>query len=289
MIGNVDHQITILGTGAMGAALAALALDAGYAVATTGSGRQPVEDLAARVHALQRYAGSEGRLRIVADAEEAARGAAIVIECLPEDRELKVRELRAAERSVARDAVLATNTSSLRVSDIAGAMTTPGRVIGLHYLNPPARFPFVELILAEETTQATVERARAFALSCGHRPVLVAKDVAGGVINRLQFALLREALELVEEGVVSAEDLDYVVEEGLAPRWAFAGPLATVELGGSTLFATLAAQLFPQLSQRSSPTGSIARRSFAQPELTLLRTARSEWLARYQRLRSAHD
>jgi 3-hydroxybutyryl-CoA dehydrogenase len=124
-----------------------------------------------------------------------------------------------------------------------------------------------------------VDRMDAILRSLGKIPVRIRRDVPGFVANRLQFALLREALDLVDSGVVAGEELDRLVVEGLGRRWAAVGPLATVALGGPSLFADIAAQLYPVLSQRISPPRDLLRVALSSDRTRELTSERTRVLA----------
>jgi 3-hydroxybutyryl-CoA dehydrogenase len=185
-----------------------------------------------------------------ADAAAAAKGADLVVESLPEDLELKASVLRLA-CAVAPDAVVATNTSSLSISAIGEAIGRPLQTIGTHYLNPPLLMPPVEVIAGERTSRETVAFVRAALFDLGKLPIVVLRDVPGFVWNRLQFALVRECAWLVENGVVSAEEVDTVVREGLARRWGRVGPLRAIALGGVDTWNRSGRNIVPELSNTS--------------------------------------
>ena len=146
------------------------------------------------------------------------------------------------------DAILATNTSSLRIADIAAALTRPERFAGLHFLKPGHLTAVVEVVPGPATDAAVVADLGARAEAMGKAPLVVRADVPGFIWNRIQFAVLRECLHMLEAGVADAADIDAAVSDGLAPRWMAAGPLATADLGGLEVFATISAQLFPHLA-----------------------------------------
>jgi 3-hydroxybutyryl-CoA dehydrogenase len=187
------------------------------------------------------------RVSVAAHPGEAGSGADIVVESLPEELELKATVLRDA-LAEAPDAVVATNTSSLSISAIGEAIGALERTVGTHYLNPPLLMPTVEVIAGERTTPKTVDRARETLVALGKLPVVVRRDVPGFVWNRLQFALVRECAWLVERGVVSAEDVDTVMREGLARRWRRVGPLRAVALGGIDTWNRSGKSIVPDLS-----------------------------------------
>jgi 3-hydroxybutyryl-CoA dehydrogenase len=187
------------------------------------------------------------RTRIdLAAAVDDIEGADLVVESLPEDRDLKIALLGSAARCFPQ-ATIASNTSSLSIGELGAAIGAPERTVGTHYWNPPLLMPLVELVRGELTEEPRLRRVASVLLRLGKRPIGVG-DVPGFVWNRLQFALLREAVWIVENGVASAEDVDEIVQAGLARRLQLVGPFQTVALGGPGLFEAVAATLFPRLS-----------------------------------------
>ncbi len=175
----------------------------------------------------------------------------LAVESLPEDLELKTQLLRAVA-SVSPDAILASNTSSIPISALGKAVGVPERVLGTHYLNPPLLMPTVELISGSDTDPAIVSCLHATLLALGKLPIVVRKDVPGFIWNRLQFALVRECVWLVENGVASAEDVDTVMCEGLARRWRHVGPMRAITLGGIDTWNRAGRNIVPELSAVSA-------------------------------------
>jgi 3-hydroxybutyryl-CoA dehydrogenase len=221
-----------------------------------------VEATRARVEAVFALLSAHG-LRTHAEVAEAARrvstvdrptdaagGAEIVVESLPEDLELKVSILQPV-CAVAPGAIVATNTSSLSISTIGEAIGRPERTVGTHYLNPPLLMPPVEVVAGERTLPETVEFVRTVLVELGKLPIVVRRDVSGFVWNRLQFALVRECVWLVENGVATAEDVDTVMREGLARRWRRVGPLRSIALGGADTWNRSGRNIVPELSNSS--------------------------------------
>ena len=190
------------------------------------------------------------RISTAEDAGAAAEGAALVVESLPEDLELKASILRVAV-DAAPSAVIATNTSSLAVSAIGEAIGRPEKTVGTHYLNPPLLMPTVEVVAGVRTSAETVTFACSTVAALGKLPVVVARDVPGFVWNRLQFALVRECVWLVENGVATADDVDTVMREGLARRWRQVGPLRAIALGGVDTWNRSGRNIVPELSTAS--------------------------------------
>jgi len=201
-------------------------------------------------HALRttaEVADAAARVTVTDSAAAAADGAALLVESLPEDLELKTTVLGAA-LAAADEPIVATNTSSLAIGAVAEAIGAPERTVGTHYLNPPLLMPTVEVIAGERTSQATLEFARDTLVALGKLPILVQRDVPGFVWNRLQFALVRECAWLVENGVAAPEDVDEVVREGLARRWRHVGPLRAIALGGVDTWNRSGHNIVPELS-----------------------------------------
>lgn len=206
-----------------------------------------VMDIAARFDLAQpaELNAAVQRIRLVANTAEIEL-ADLFVESLPEDKQLKIALLRPMALRYP-EATLASNTSSLGVGDLGEAIGAPERTIGTHYWNPPLLMPLVELVGTQKTEPERLKRMTSVLEKLGKRPINV-RDVPGFVWNRLQFALLREALWVVEQGVASAEDVDEIVRSGLARRLRLTGPFQTVALGGAATFEAVAANLFPRLS-----------------------------------------
>jgi L-gulonate 3-dehydrogenase len=183
-----------------------------------------------------------GRVRVTANLAEAAGEASYVQECAPETLEIK-RELFGLLDDVApADAVLASSSSALTCSAIAAGLAGTDRCLVAHPANPPYLLRVVELVPGPKTAPRTVEAAAALLAAAGMLPVRLHKEVTGFVFNRLQGAVLREAYNLVRDGVIAPEDVDLVMRSGLARRWSVLGPFETVELntrGGIDRHATV--------------------------------------------------
>ncbi len=248
-------NVAVLGAGLMGSQIAAEYALAGHRVVCVVRRDAPARERVERalalvvelgVHPPQAVAAARGRMSFATDVAALA-GADLVVECLPEELAVKADALRIAAR-LAPDAPLATNTSSLRIGAIAEAVGAGERILGTHYWNPPLLMPLVEVVPGERTAHAAVELMTATLRAIGKRPLLVRRDVPGFLWNRLQVALLREAVWLVEHGVASAEDVDAAVRLGLGRRWSWCGPFETVALGGVETWTRVAAQITPSLS-----------------------------------------
>jgi 3-hydroxybutyryl-CoA dehydrogenase len=194
------------------------------------------------------------------DQVEAARGRAtagsdldavaacdLAVESVPEDLALKADLLRVVAKA-SPHAVLATNTSSLSITELGKAIGAPERTIGTHYWNPPLLMPLVEVVPGEGTSPEVVARVRETLRRLGKRPVIVERDVPGFIWNRLQMAVLREAAWIVENGAASPETVDEVLTYGLARRWRNIGFFQSIALGGVGTWQRVSGNLLPALS-----------------------------------------
>ncbi len=161
---------------------------------------------------------------------DALAGVHWVQENLPEVLELKREVFAALDRHAPPEAVLASSTSAIPASQFTSALAGRARCLVAHPVNPPHLVPVVELCGAPWTSPDVIERAKRVYTEVGQVPIVVNREIDGFILNRLQGALLAEAMRLVGEGYVSATDLDKTVRDGLGLRWSFMGPLATIEL-----------------------------------------------------------
>src|SRR3990172_1932922 len=209
--------VAVIGAGVMGSGIAQHLAQAGYEVRLHARHDETLAAARARVAKNQELMVETGlltasaaaqafsRIRTTTDLEEAARGVQFVNESAPEDLDLKGRIFAALDRSTPPEAILSTNTSGLSITAIAAATTRPERVVGLHWMNPPHLMPPVEVTRGTQTSSAVVDLTCDLARRIGRIPIRVERDVPGLLWNRLQFALVREAVHLVEEGVASPE------------------------------------------------------------------------------------
>ena len=185
--------------------------------------------------------------------EEAASNAEFIVESVYEDLEAKRKVFVEMEHWAPLDAVLATNTSSLPIGRIAEGLKRPERVVGSHFVQPAHIVPIVEVTKSEKTSEETVRRSVEVWRRLGKMPLIVKLDVPGFVVNRLQHALVREAVSLLADGVATAEDIDLAVSLGLAPRFTTAGPLEQRDINGLAMHLQVASYLWRTLSGWEKP------------------------------------
>ncbi len=208
----------------------------------------------------------------------AAGEPALIVESLPEDLATKVDALAPHTARWPR-ATVASNTSSISISALGEAAGVAERIVGTHYWNPPLLMPLVETIAGERTPRARLDAAIELLRAIGKRPVVLEREAQGLLWNRLQLAVLRECLWLVEHGVASPATIDEVMRDGLARRWRLTGPFETVGLGGAATFDAIAANLFPVLSDARAGAGFDAYVPHDRDALAALRERRDEALA----------
>jgi len=194
------------------------------------------------------------RITLAEDMADLCRDQDMVIEAVSENLEIKRKVFATLESLTTPQCILASNTSAISIGKIARDLARPGRVLGAHFWNPPHVVPCVEVIRGPQTEDAVMEAVFALLRRVGKRPVRVQKDVPGFVGNRMQHALWREAIALVEEGIASAEDVDEVVRYSFGLRLAFLGPLATADLAGLDLTYEVHKDLFPHLDRSVEPS-----------------------------------
>ena len=189
------------------------------------------------------------------DQDAGVADADLVLETVSEDLSVKREVFEELAAAAPGDAVLASNTSGIPITDIAAAVPAAAeRVAGLHWWFPPYLLPTVEVVRGEETGDATVERLTAFLESVDRVPVRVNRDVPGFVWNRLQYAVYREALHLVEEEVAPVEDINRAIRDGWAIRTAAIGPFETMDIAGLDLVRTVGEDIYPALCDDDEPS-----------------------------------
>ena len=264
-------KVVLAGAGVMGASLAQVYAKAGYSVLLWGRQEESLEKGRALVRLNQATLVKEdmltedesaqlmGRIHYTCDAECFSEpDIDLVLESIVEDLNVKRAFWAKVSAVVSQDVLLASNTSGLRICDLAESVTEKSRFMGQHWLNPPHLLPLCELIVGKDTSPKTVERMKKLVLGLNKKPVVV-KDINGFLINRLQFAILREALYIVESGAASMEDLDNVMKYGLGLRYAALGPFLTADLGGLDTFKHISDYLFRDLCDQKEGSQTLHR------------------------------
>lgn len=256
-------RIAIIGGGLMGHGIAQVFACAGHAVRITDPSSEARDKILSRIGAnlddLGLNRSALAHVEVCASLEEAAAGAQFVTEAAPEDLALKQDIFERLERAAPKDAILASNTSVIPITEIMRNLASKVRTLGTHWWNPPYLVPLVEVIRTAATSDATVATTLRLMASIGKQPVEVKKDVAGFVGNRLQHALWREAIALVAEGVCDAKTVDQVVKASFGRRLAVLGPLENSDLVGTDLTQAIHRTVLPALDRSIVPSPLIDR------------------------------
>lgn len=256
----VSTRVAVVGTGRMGPGIAAAFAAGGSAVTLVGRGTAQAErgrrafeqavDLLARHDLLEPGGAAEAGARLETGHDLGCVSTAeVVVEATPEVLEHKQALLADLERHARPDAILATGTSGLPVTRVAARAARPERVVGTKFVIPPHLVPLVEVVKGEATSEATLERTAALLRAIGKRPVIVRKDVPGFLNNRIQQAMRREAISLVERGVASAEDVDAAVRWGFGFRLLAAGTMEAMDLVGLEQILRINEYIVPDLDR----------------------------------------
>lgn len=236
-------KVAVVGAGTMGARIAAVMARAGFAVSLWSRSTSTLEKARATVESIATGCAVD----YTCDLEACLAGADMVSENVAEAVALKQQVFSEIERLVAADCLLTTNTSSVSITLLASCLKTPSRLIGMHWFNPADTMPMIEIVRGEKTVQAVCEQVRALCQHLGKETITVNQDIPGFIINRLQYAMLREALYLVSAGIGSVEDVDRAVQRTLAPRWAAMGPMKLMDFAGLDTVEKVAGILLPAL------------------------------------------
>jgi 3-hydroxybutyryl-CoA dehydrogenase len=277
---NDIHRITVVGAGLMGHGIALELAAHGFTVqlhdrdqAQLERARDNIAIGLTRLVEIERItmddaAAAPARITMGGDLRAAVTTTDLVIEAVSEDLEVKRSLFRDLDTWAPPRAILASNTSTFMPSLLAAATDRPQQVIVTHYFNPPYLLPLVELVRGDQTSDQTVETLRALYQGMGKSPALVQKEAPGFVGNRLQMALLREALAIVDAGIASPRDVDTIIRTSFGRRLAVAGVFEVFEAAGWDLTLTVAEQLFPAIDRSPEPPASLCQK-VARGELGL--------------------
>ena len=234
------RNVTIVGTGVIGASWAALYLARGLNVTATDPAPNAEANLRKYIDAAWKDLtviglspnASRDHLKFTTDLKQALKDADLVQENGPERQEFKIKLFADMDAATPLDSIIASSSSGLTMSVMQSACKHPERCVIGHPFNPPHVVPLVEVVAGEKTSPETVQRAIAFYASIGKKPIHVRKEVVGHVANRLQAALYREVVYLIEQGVLDVADSDVAVSWGPGLRWGLMGPNLLFHLGG---------------------------------------------------------
>jgi 3-hydroxybutyryl-CoA dehydrogenase len=250
-------RIAVVGAGLMGHGIAQIFALHGHDVTIYDSASAVLDTARDRITANLRDLGDDvtaaERVRPRADLADAVRDADYVVEAVLEDLPLKQQLFGAIEKAARRDAILASNTSVIPITAIMQGLQERSRALGTHWWNPPYLVPLVEVIGTEWTSPATIDWTIKLHSAVGKTPVHVKKDVPGFVGNRLQHALWRECIALVQNGICDAETVDTVIKASFGRRLAVLGPLENADLVGTDLTLAIHKTVLPDIDRTPGP------------------------------------
>lgn len=252
------EQVAVIGTGTMGHSIAIAVAWTKQPVVLYGLSEQELHQAQQEITEKVARMVEEGLLDDAAillnciqysqDLQQAVEGTSLIVEAIPEQLPLKHVLYEELEQLVARETIIASNTSGLMPSDLAARSRYPERFIVTHFWNPAHLIPLVEIVPGKETTEAVVQRTKAWIEAIHKQAIIVRKEVPGFIGNRLQFALFREAQALYDAGVATKEDIDAAVTSSIGRRLPMTGPLMSADFGGLDVFKAISDYLFDDLA-----------------------------------------
>jgi 3-hydroxybutyryl-CoA dehydrogenase len=259
-------NIAVIGAGLMGHGIAQIFAVKGYSVAMMDVAddvlAKAIENIRSNLNMMvQKGIGNAGdvepalsRIRTTRELSAAAGSAQFVVEAVKEDLKTKQDLFQELDACCPDTTILATNTSVISITEIAGTSRLRQRIVGTHFWNPPYLIPLVEVIKGKETSADTMERTFRLLQDVGKHPVRVQKDVPGFVGNRLQHALWREAISIVEHGIADAATVDECIRYGFGMRLPVLGPLETADMVGLDLTLAIHEYILRHLDRSPEPS-----------------------------------
>ena len=251
-------RIAVIGAGLMGHGLAQVFALGGHDVAIYDAFEASLKTVKDRIATNLRDLGDDPgaveRVRPTGNLKDCVHDVDYVVEAVSEDLPLKQKLFAEIEAHVRDDAILASNTSVIPITDIMRGLKRRERALGTHWWNPPYLVPLVEVIGTEWTSPAAIDWTMQLHAAVGKTPAHVKKDVPGFIGNRLQHALWREAIALVEHGICDAETVDTVIKAAFGRRLAVLGPLENADMVGTDLTLAIHRTVLPDIDSRPGPS-----------------------------------
>ena len=306
-LGDIKN-VTMVGAGMMGSGCAQVFAAGGYPVVLQSRTQATLDKAMATIRSdlvflaergvgrVEDIEATIGRITATQDLEEAVSNADFVLESAAENLELKQGLFRRMDDMVSPTTILATNTSVMSVTEIASRSSGRERIIGTHWWNPPYLLPLVEVVQTKDTAPWVIDVTMALMRKIGKRPVWVKKDVPGFVANRLQHALFREAISIVEHGICDAATVDEAIKGSWAMRLPMLAPMEGMDYGGLDLIHAIHSYVFKYLEDSHEPspyltekvergelgfkTGGVGFLTWTSEEMRALRANLLDYLAR---------
>jgi 3-hydroxybutyryl-CoA dehydrogenase len=263
-------KVAVFGSGLMGSGLCitfAKDPDTSVVLRSRSKKQDPLKDIRrdlgilveSNAIAKEKCDGILSRIFFTNDPEEALIGTDLVVECVPENMEIKQNLFRDIEPLCGPECILATNTSVMSITEIARKVQKRDRVVGAQFWNPPDLIPLVEVVKGEETSPYVMNAVYGYLKKIGKKPVKCMKDVQGFIANRLQHAIWREALYMVEVGIADAATVDEALKYGPGLRWPHLGILENVDMVGTDLSLNIQRGVLPYLADNKEPSKLLER------------------------------
>ncbi len=261
----VEKRIAVIGAGLMGHGIAQIFAEKGWQVSLTDVSEAVLAKAPQSIRAnlvllaengigsMENVAPALERVKTTLRLEEAAEGADLAIEAVAENLGVKQELFRKLDALCPSGTILATNTSVISITEIAERSANRGRIVGSHFWNPPYLVPLVEVVPGADTTPQTVDALYDIFKDVGKHPVKVRRDVPGFVGNRLQHALWREAISIVDQGIADAATVDEVIKNGFGIRLPVLGPLETADMVGLDLTLQIHDYILQHLDRSTQP------------------------------------
>ncbi len=263
-------DIAVIGAGIMGSGIAQGFAQAGFSVRLIDQAASALDGAHTQIQANLELLEAHGLLKdeipdilerikphLLADLDTVVSGCQFVVESIPEVLDLKKALFARLGNAAPKEAILASNTGSLTMTPMADGVNNPQRVVGLHYFNPAHIIPAVEIHRAKQTSRETLDLTRALMVRAGKTPALVRKEVPGFIVNRLQGAVEREVDYLLDEGIVTPEDLDAVLKASYGFRLACLGPMEAEDVIGLDTAERVSDLIYKTLSNRTEAAESL--------------------------------
>jgi 3-hydroxybutyryl-CoA dehydrogenase len=264
------EKIAVVGCGTMGHSIALSAAWAGYDVKMQGIDDADIDRGLKSIQVKLQVLIQNGlideveaqlikdRVETTTSIEELADGSTFISEAVPENIELKKEIFKQLDRLCSADVILASNTSALSPTEIASDTNHPERTVITHFWHPAHLIPLVEVVRGNKTSDLTIKRSLELMIKMNKKPIEVKKEAPGFVGNRLQFALLREAQHILEDGIASKEDIDAAVVYSIGRRLPVTGPILSADMGGLDVYKDISNYLYSHLSTTQESTPSMS-------------------------------
>lgn len=264
-----QQTICVVGSGTMGHGIGQVFAAASFPVVIYDINEEVLKLAKARIHknlelmVEENYITANDIERIESnifystDLKNAVKDTSLIIEAVPESIELKKEIYKELESLINEHTIIASNTSTYSIEKLAEGVSFADRMLVVHFFNPAHLVRLVEVVPSHQTKAEVVEQVMELLTACGKNAVRLQKDIPGFIANRLQAAVVREALYLLEQGIADARSIDSVIADGPGMRWAFDGPIQIADFGGLDIWDKVTGNLFPELDTRTTAPDSI--------------------------------